>query len=703
MFKSYRFLIAAIFFLSIFSCSIKDDKDQSVADEDVTDETINDSIDSESEEDGSENDLSAGDDTEENDDAEEEHDEDVFCGSGDGIYSVYGIDDFGSYTGTVQLFEGSLIRLIEYSEYGFEEKKAALALTGSGAGQINSVSVSFVLQPIGFIKNVEDETRDGIDASPVTFSGELDLVECGVFKGIISGKSGDTDYVLSETWTWISETDGVPLWINERVEIPNGPEPDEATKNTIKQTFSSFHELPDVSVYAEREEFNNFVHLMVFDPTDYEFYQQNQDIIRVIQKIPDKISLAEAWMRNNAYRFSMKEKEEIFHDEIADLMINELGMVSHKKGDEYEQDGDSLLWTGVYVAALSMKYLITQDNGTLDKMLKSLNGMIACLDITPDPAADFARTLRLKKEDGDPEFHLGTGTKTVNGYQYNQIEYKENGNNDMAKGPMIAYLWAYQVLKDKAEYKQLMTDMTESLKRMRENHPVFKDTKTNQALTNLILAALMSSLGTGYIDDKLKYETEGRAMFTVVKEYFDSDFVVTNQYGVSDWSGNHLTIWTIQNFLTAYALLNDTEKLNYMKGVMNKTGNDLKYNRTGLFQLMTGAAGAPSDNDSVEDAKWRMREIPVDRARFYVDWEINPQYCVSPIPELFWKNDWTTSNRKQSIRAYPVFEKSGTNYFWKDNILNGNRGGGGEKGVSALDFYIAYWYGRFMNVIVDSE
>lgn len=624
------------------------------------------------------------------------------CENGEGIYAITGTDNFGNYAGTVQIYDEKFIRIVTYSDLSFENKTASLVLTGTLSGDAE-LNVAFSLEPVGFIESIGEMTRTGIDTAPVQFSGKLAFDGCNTYSGIITGSNKDGEYSFNDKWKWIDYTDGTPIWKNERIEVPNGPEPGENTKATLKETFKSFHELPDVAKYSDREEFKKFIHLMVIDTTDYDFYQENPSIIRVIQKIPDTISLAESWMRNNAYSHKMSEKEAYFDTDISEIMINELGMVSHWNGERYEQDGDSLLWTGVYVAALSMKYMITGDASTLEKMLKSLNGIIACLDITPDPSADFARTLRLKLDNGDPEFHAGTGTKTCNGIPYNQIEYKENGNNDMSKGPKIGFLWAYQVLKDKPEHKATIIAMAEALKRMRENHPVFKDSKTNQASSDLILAVLMTPLGTGYMDDRLKYLTEGNGMFSVIKEYYESDLLVTNQYGVSDWSGNHLTVWGIYNDLITYRLLGNTENENFMKGIMTKAGDLMKYNRTGLYQLMTGAAGNSLDTDSVEDALWRMREIPLERAKYYVNWEINPEYCVSPLPELFWKNDWTTSNRKQSIRAYPVFEKSGTNYFWKDNILNGNKGGGSGENSSGLDFYIAYWFGRFNNVISFDE
>ena len=75
----------------------------------------------------------------------------------------------------------------------------------------------------------------------------------------------------------------------------------------------------------------------------------------------------------------------------------------------------------------------------------------------------------------------------------------------MSKGPFIGFLWAYDVLKDKSEYKNLIKKMTESLKRMRENNKIFKDKKTNQTLADLELATFMTVLDFGYADDKLNY------------------------------------------------------------------------------------------------------------------------------------------------------------------------------------------------------
>ena len=636
------------------------------------------------------------------DDTVSDEDTAVVCHEVNGIYSVTGEDGNGTYTGTVELRDSSFIRMITYDDLKFEEKTAAQVLEGSVTANGNSFEVDFALDRLGFIYEVGEETREGVDPQPISFSGTFQYDDCSSFEGTVAGQNGTENFSFTEKWQWISVLDTEPIWKNERVEIPTGPEPNETEKQGIYAAYDGFYDREEIKKYKDREDFKKMVHMMVADPTDLEYYRQNPENVRVIQKIVDSISLAEAWMRNDAYRWTLSEKESYFAENIGDVMINELGMIAHKGADGiYYQDGDALLWTGVYVATLAMKYLQTNDPQVLEKMVFSLEGIIACIDIVPEQS-EFARTLRLIQDDSDPEFITGIGDKTVNGRKYSEIQWKVNGNNDMAKGPMIAYIWAWFVLRGKSEYNDLVIRMTESLKRMREHSPIFKDTKTNQCLTDFILTLLMTDLGFGYADDRFKYDADGKALFAGVKEYYNSDYIVINEYGVSDWSGNHLGIWGIYNFYTTFAFLGYTDKSDDMKTVLYKAGKDMDYTRQGLYKLISGAMGNPQDLDAVDDGILIIKEIPLNRGKYYVDWTINSSFSLSPIPALFWKMDWETNDRFQSLRSYPIFEKGESSYYWKDNILDGYRGGGGHSSDSGLDFLIAYWFGRYTGIIDSS-
>lgn len=616
-----------------------------------------------------------------------------------GIYSLVGEDENGTYSGQAEIKDDHFIRLITYDSYTFEDKKAALALEGALTVATDLFSLDFSLEKIGFVTRYKELVRDTADVIPLHYTGNLQKSSCGVYSGSLTAGAGKT---MTETWTRSGESEENPLWQNLRIEIDQMSEPSDSDKLQARQLYSSFYDLERIIPYLGRYEFNRMVHLMVVDHTDYEFYQTKPGVVRVIQKVVDPISLAEAWMRNDAYRYTFAEKEAYFNAEIKEIMINPLGMIAHKRGDEFFHDGDSLLWTGNWATANAMKYIITNDETARDAMVESLEGIIACLEITPDPSADFGRTIRITKPHlPDPEFIQGVGDREVNGYKYSEIEWKINGNNDMAKGPFIGFIWGLKVLWGKPEYQYLIDKMFNALKRMRDNHSVYKDGQTNQVLSDLILAAFYTQKGEALKAQQKILETS--VQYPIVKEYYQSDESVINQNGVSDWSGNHLGIWGAYNFVMVNELLGRDGEANDFRNAMQNMGERLEYSRTGLYQMMTAGGGVPQDEYNLNDSFWRLREMGLHRGKYAVDWQINPSFCLSPVPALPWKNDWTspTENRTQSIRAYPYFQKSNSSYLWKDNILDGYRGGGSEHGDSGLDFFVAYWFGQYNGLIPD--
>jgi hypothetical protein len=108
----------------------------------------------------------------------------------------------------------------------------------------------------------------------------------------------------------------------------------------------------------------------------------------------------------------------------------------------------------------------------------------------------------------------------------------------------------------------------------------------------------------------------------------------------------------------------------------------------------------PAQLDAVRDwAVWGLREIPYPKQNFEIDQEINPAWCASPIPSLFWKFDWMQGGRFQGLYGNPLYMRDiGDSYFNGDpftvssDASDWQFGGGG-------DFLQAYWLGRYFGVI----
>ena len=660
-----------------------------------------------------------------------------------GIYSLSGTDYVGEYTGTAELRnnnDGSyqLIKLVDYySTSTYKSFNVSSALEGNATlNEDGTISMWFDLDRVGFIKEADGLVRDSDfhNNMPLPVTETLTPLGDEEYDGVYSATYNSITYRFYETWQRRADNGDQPIWRNLRQDIPTTDNPHsdalDAILSVSEYDESYYNALPEVAPYIDRDEFKNKIHFWVFDPTDFEYYQQpeNQQRLRVIQKIIDPISLEETLLRNRAYRWKLYEKEAFLSEAVQTMQINELGMVSrwNETENRYVHDGDALLWTGIYVAAMAKKYLLTKDPTALEYLLKSLNGIVNTIEIVRDNPDDnlgetFARTIMTDsgRSDYDPEWRRGTMKYAL----ITNVEYKRGGNNDMARGIFIGMLWGYKALQTLAsseydtvmsKYGDLKIRMINALVDLRDQHgslflnkcrplQVWDATKwPNTLQMNLVLYNIIKDFPQ--YKPILDWNDDIKVCYESINKYSQvSDLTFMNIGGiVSDWSGNHLSIWGLYNNYQGFidGAGNNSEEVLHYKGIFTDIDEKMLSHRMGLFKLMSGTLrNQPNHPYWIDQAIWRLREIPTQREQFLIDWMINPKFTVSPYPELLWKYKKSDSaERLQSLRAYPLFESTTSSYYWKDNPFNKFRIWG-YSGQSGIDFLIAYWFGRYYEVI----
>ncbi len=654
----------------------------------------------------------------------------------EGIYSFSGNDYAGKYSGTAELrrleAHYKLVKLKDYTDH------ISSAVEGTAqAHPDGSISMNYDLDTVGYIKHIDGLIReaDFNKNTPISITETLRPNNtANEYSGEYSGVYQGTRYSFPESWRKTGTLQAQPIWTNQRIDLATT---DKAASQSSLETItklspfykeSEFHALPQIAPYTQRQEFKDRIHYWVFDPTDYNYYQQNPNRLRVIQKIIDPISLTEAKLRNSAYRYNLKAKAAFFDEEVARLQINELGFVSKWDSGEnrYLHDGDSLLWTGVYVSAMAKKYLVTRDSSALNKMLKSLNAVINAIDIVRTNPNDnlgetFARTIMLDRgrANSNPEWRQGTMQYS----EFSTVEYKRDGNPDMNRGIMIAAYWSTKALRSLSsqqyaditkQYGDIRTRMIEALIALRNQHKslfvnncglskldqFYKWPRSMQL--NLVLYNLVQDKPN--YQHILNWNDDIKECYRNIKIYSEQTELNFSNIGgvVSDWSANHLGIWSLYlNYLGFVdAAGQQSEEANDYRKFFQDADQHMLTHRMGLFKLISGTLRhQPNHPFWIEQAVWRLREIPTIRGQYEIDWTINPKHTASAYPELIWK--YTGKNpedRVQSLRAYPLFESAASSYYWKQNPFNLYKGPI-RTGLSAIDFLIAYWFGRYHGVI----
>ena len=653
----------------------------------------------------------------------------------DGIYDLWGTDYVGEYTGTAELrYENGVykfIKLVDYTDASYEAHGISSAQEGTATvDNAGTVHIAYDLDMAGFIKQYGEFARDPNfhNNAPIPITETLTPLPNGRYQGVYGTEYQGYRISFNETWMKSRGNGEQPIWRNQRVDMPTVDDPSSATLDAVER-FSDFDEekyraLPEIAPYAHRDEFQKKIHFWVHDPTDYDYYQNHPQRLRVIQKVVDPISLTETLLRNDAYRWKLYEKESYFAEDVQNIQINELGFVSRwlEWEGRYAHEGDSLLWTGVYVAAMAKKYILTKHPATLDYLLKSLNAVVNAIEIVrdnPDDSLDdtFARSIMLDRGRAgvDPEWRRGV-------MKYGpvaEVEYKRGGNNDMAKGIFIGMLWGGKALDTLSsdeyaqvvgQYGDLKERMIHALIDLRQRHDLFlikcrlyepwdAEKWPNTLQMNLVLYGLV----TDYPGYTLDWNKDIKACYDLLRPYWDeTDASFMNFAGnISDWSGNHLGIWDLYNNYESFRHLagENSDEAEDFRGYLQDADEQLRAHHLGFFNLVSGTLRPARNQYAIETALWKLREIPLRRGGYDIDWTINPEFTLSPYPSLIWKYDTNNpAQRRQSLRAYPLFESTSSSYFWKDNPFD-RFVGNAPAWDSGLDFLVAYWFGRYYGVI----
>ncbi|MFH0902879.1 MAG: hypothetical protein V2A73_19805 [Pseudomonadota bacterium] len=130
----------------------------------------------------------------------------------------------------------------------------------------------------------------------------------------------------------------------------------------------------------------------------------------------------------------------------------------------------------------------------------------------------------------------------------------------------------------------------------------------------------------------------------------------------------------------------------------------MRNTQLGFYQLAAATLGDfATPPPELEQALWVMRAFPAPKVRHNSDWRINPEFCISPVPNLPWKLDWTEpgNDRTHSLIVYSLLEREPSNIEWKE-VPGSYLGSESTVRSSGPEFLFAYWFGRYHGTISPS-
>lgn len=655
------------------------------------------------------------------------------------IYSLQGRHAArGAFHGDLELRVDSsgvlnATRVVTFDTDRYEGLKIQEVWTGTG--RINSdgtADVRFELKQADVFQSV-----DGVQRSPEAFRTKLAVdYHVDLSTGSIATGNGDRTEALNGE---VRSAGVEPLWVNKRQALvtkgDSHPFIGKLSVDTLfAPTIKKYREDSFTAPYLQRPEFISQNQYEIFDPTDFEFLRAHPDTIRVVNKTLDSISMFEAAVRRDAYGPTLLEKARAFDQAMLDHHLNEYGLLVIAGVDSKGQlsgqsaNGDGGLWSGMYAGSQAMRWLVTHEPEAMANFKRALKGLMLLMDVTGNEK-EFARTA-VPMIPG--EKLSGVWRQGVAPYQ--NVKYIEGGNNDMIKGLLHGFAWAFEILP---ENDPVLMEVKAHAPRLLKLGPA----TSAQHFRNRYHALGLSALST----KERKYLLPFTIMYNEVVSTADLAEVDRGFYygGIADWSGINLgnvsrvtEVLIAKNVAQKLSLGNSTYDLIFgvtaakpriLKAAReNIAGTWGTYASLRLAYLTISAETFAFRDDGIkgtnvtsfthaelfpgarEQAIWMLREIPVMRPGHSVAYNrmLSPEWCASAWPVRPWKEfseNEPFSSHYQGAYQYPIFEGEayGSDNYWTGHF--GYSGGGFTAGQHGrIDYLHAYWMARMSGLVTPS-
>jgi hypothetical protein len=502
-------------------------------------------------------------------------------------------------------------------------------------------------------------------------------------------KGSDAD--ATDSMTARTDNGAKPIFSTDRVKVPVNTAPTGVAKGTADSLFQTYRDLPAVTPYVNEPEFKAGVGYAIVDKTDFDFYRAHPKALRVVNKVVDAPSLGETVARATAFGQTLADKAAYFDVETATKLVDSTGSLGDNLSNGVlSPSGDGALWTASYVASQVYRYMATKDAAALANIEKSTVALELLMEITPDQST-FARTLRPATGSASGQWHAGVGA-------FAAYDWLEGGNNDMFKGLFYGPLMAYIAMCD-----PVLPGKTAICDRIRKNakHMV-KDLALAQSTTDA--NHLLSVWFSAYVNNDFSDLTAAVTSWTALQTSIEQANFQQREYMTADWSGTHLTYtqFIAMHWLAARKPLPAINADTSVRNGFDKMKSDFSPFRMGLWSVVFVKLASTSDPVDVDNARWRLREVPSPRSRLDVDHRVGAAFVMAPYPSVPWKNDWTTNDRTEGLYGYPLFETPLDVYAWRLGPFD-YRENTVDHECPGADYLHAYWLGRHLALFTATE
>jgi len=394
----------------------------------------------------------------------------------------------------------------------------------------------------------------------------------------------------------------------------------------------------------------------------------------------------------------LEEKARIFEGAIRARHLSPEGILLYKRWIDRPEGaiGDAPIWTGCYVGAQALRYAVTGEPEAEEGAVTGLRGLHFLQAVTGKRGllCRGVSTGGIPLDDAHPhEWHQGDGL-------FATYSWHGDVSVDQYAGAMFGYALAYDLLGDRETRRLMAEDVTAIAAHFIEHDMTIVDvdgkvTTFGHLEPSLWTEDLNALLALGFLKIAHHITAEerfARQYHTLIDTYRYHERTITAR---APWWEQFLGVNHSDNnlaFLAYYPLLRyeaDLALLSCYHRSLQRAWQAVKREGNPFFSFVYQALTLAAPRD--EPALQTLRHFPLEKRDIAVHNSTRPEVCIS------WVRD--RHGRLQACDPVPIEDRSPSTFAWKDNPYGLNGGGEGERLYTGTNYLLAYWLGRYHQLL----
>lgn len=357
---------------------------------------------------------------------------------------------------------------------------------------------------------------------------------------------------------------------------------------------------------------------------------------------------------------------------------------------------DMAIWSGLYLAAESMRYAVTADPAGLERIDQLIGGLSLLHHVTQAPGF-VARAVRRETDPPGRSEYWKNGTGAFSRYQW-----LADTSVDQFLGVMYGYGWAFDATDDPARRDRISREVSAIVDRIVANGMQIKDgdgrrVKHGDLTAGLFAENLNSLIALALVKTAAHVAPDG-GYEAVYRDLADRRGYAKDAEAARDrwWevftgvnhSDNNLAILAYDALLRYE---DDAALRNRYLAGLRRTWNVSKREGNALTTWVAAAHGVPIGRTGERLAIASLMDFPLEQRNVETMNSRRPDVCVSPRPDR--------TGDPQACEPLPISERPRGPFEWNQNPYRLDRKGGGQHEYSGLGYLTAYWLGRRVGAI----